>query len=266
MTLTRRACLGGLAALPFAAAAGERFIILGSTTTTENSGLLAHLIPLFEAETGIGVRVVVAGTGKVLKLAENGDIDAALVHDRVGEEAFVAAGRAAYRRDAMYNDFLIVGPAEDPAGVRGAPSAAAALRRIAAAGAPFISRADDSGTHRRERELWGDARPSGDWYRETGSGMGATLNVAVGSGAYTLVDRGTWAAFGDVGDLVSLCEGDPALLNEYGVLLPTPARHPHQKTAEAEAFIGWLISDKGRAAIASFRIDGEQVFFPPDRP
>lgn len=272
MSISRRALLAGVAATaaaPIAAsvAAADRFIVLGSTTTTENSGLLDHLTPKFEAATGIEARVVVAGTGKILKLAENGDIDVSLTHDPEGEKAFVAAGLAAYRREIMRNDFLIAGPREDPAGAGMAQGARSALTAIAKSNALFYSRGDDSGTHRRERTLWAEAGvvPSGRWYRETGAGMGATLNIAVASSGYVLVDRATWESFANRGELAPLIEGVDGLENVYGVLLPSPTRNPHLRTADAEAFIEWLAGPEGRFAIAAFRINGKQVFEPIDQ-
>lgn len=269
MTLPRRALLACLAALALpGVAAAEGFVVLGSTTTTENSGLLAHLAPLFEAETGIALRVVVAGTGKILRLAENGDVDVALTHDPVGERAFVEANPGASRRDAMANDFLIAGPEEDPAKVAEAAGAADAFARIAAASARFYSRGDDSGTHRRERAIWAGAglSPKGDWYRETGAGMGATLNVAAASGGYLLVDRGTWASFGRRAGLEALVEGDPAFRNQYGVVLPPPDRPDPRRRAAAEAFADWLTGPEGQAAIAAFEIDGARIFAPNAAP
>lgn len=259
---TRRAVVAGLTALPFAARAEADFILLGSTTTTENSGLLGHIVPIFEAETGIGVRVVVAGTGKILRLLEDGDLDLSLTHFPEGEEEMVARGVAAARLPVMSNDFLIIGPADDPADAREAKTAADALARIAKTEATFYSRGDESGTHRKERGLWpapplsGPAAPL--WYRETGAGMGATLNIAASVGGYTLADRGTWAAFGNRGDLQVLFEGGDALANPYAVLLPT---NPTANPQGARIFADWLSSEAGREAIDSYRIGGEQVFF-----
>ncbi len=248
-------------------AAGERFITLASTTSTENSGLFGHVLPRFTAETGVAVRVVSVGTGQAIRLAERGDADVLLVHHRPSEEAFVAAGYGVARHDVMYNDFVIVGPRDDPAGVAGAGTVADALNRIADARAAFASRGDDSGTHKKEQELWAQAgtdpvAASGAWYRETGSGMGATLNVASGLGAYTLTDRGTWLRFANRGDLELLFENDPPLFNPYGVIAVDPRRHPHVKAEDARRFVAWLVSPAGQQAIAEFRIDGEQAFFP----
>ena len=246
--------------------AGE-FIVVQSTTSTRNSGLLDHLLPRFTAESGIEVRVVAVGTGQALRNARNGDADVLLVHAKPAEEAFVAGGFGVERFDLMYNDFVIVGPASDPAGIAGANDAVASLATIARAGAAFASRGDDSGTHRKELELWSQtevdtASASGGWYRETGSGMGATLNVAVGMSAYTLTDRATWIAFGNKGDFAIHVEGDARLFNQYGVILVNPRLHPHVKAAAGQAFIDWLLGPEGQSAIASFTIGDRQLFFP----
>ena len=250
----------------FGARAGE-FVTVASTTSTQNAGLFDHLLPLFEAETGIEVRVVAVGTGQALRLARNGDADMLLVHDRPSEEAFVAEGHGSARFDLMYNDFVLVGPAADPAGIAGAGDAAAALARIAAAQAPFVSRGDDSGTHRRERALWAAAGEdpsgaSGTWYREAGQGMGATLNAASMMEAYTLTDRGTWLKMRGRLDLRLLEEGGDGLRNQYGVTLVSPERHSHVKAALARRLADWLLSPAGQAAIDGFTIDGERLFIP----
>ncbi len=247
-------------------------ITLASTTSTENSGLFDHLLPRFTEATGITVRVVAVGTGQALRIARNGDADVLLVHHRASEEAFVAAGFGLRRYDVMANDFVLLGPRADPAGVRGRTDAARALAQIAGAGAPFASRGDDSGTHKKERDLWAaagldpaaldSAGASGAWYRETGSGMGATLNAAAAMGAYALSDRATWLAFQNKGDLAVLVEGDERLFNPYGAILVSPARHPHVHAREGQAFIDWLVSAEGQAAIAAYRLDGRQLFFP----
>lgn len=247
--------------------AAERFITLASTTSTRDSGFFDFVLPRFEAKTGIQVRVVAVGTGRALRLAEQGDVDAVLVHDRASELEFVAAGYGIGRREVMYNDFVVIGPGADPAGVRGMTNAAAAFARIAESRAIFASRGDDSGTHKAELRLWQaagvDARSdSGTWYRETGTGMGATLNTASELGAYLLADRGTWLSFKNRGDLQVLVEGDPSLRNVYGVILVNPERHPHVKIEDARALVEWLVSDQGRAAIADFRIGGVQLFHP----
>jgi tungstate transport system substrate-binding protein len=243
----------------------ERFITLASTTSTEQSGLFGFIIPLFRQEAGIDVRVVAVGTGQALAIAGRGDADALLVHDRVGEEKFVADALGVDRRDVMFNDFVIVGPKADPAGIKGLRDAKEAFRRLAEAKAGFASRGDDSGTHRMELRLWRAAGvdPKRDTsYRELGSGMGATLNTAAGLDAYALTDRATWASFKNRQSLEILADGDPALFNPYGSILVNPARFSHVKSAEARRWHEWLTSDKGRAAIASFRINGEQLFFP----
>ncbi|HZP09731.1 substrate-binding domain-containing protein [Methyloceanibacter sp.] len=248
--------------------AGEdKFIIVQSTTSTQNSGLFEHILPIFTKKTGIEVRVVAVGTGQALKNAANGDGDVVLVHSKPDEEKFVADGWGVKRYDVMYNDFIIVGPAADPAKIAGLKDAAQAFKQIAAAKAPFASRADDSGTNKAEIKLWQaagvDAKAaSGSWYLETGSGMGATLNFAVGKEAYTLTDRGTWLSFANKSDFKVLVEGDPKLFNQYGVILVNPAKHPNVKVKEGQAFIDWLIGPEGQAAIASYKIDGQQLFFP----
>jgi tungstate transport system substrate-binding protein len=249
-------------------ARAEGTFTLGSTTSTEQSGLLAHLGEVFRRETGIGMRVVAVGTGQALKLAERGDVDAVLVHHRPGEEALVSAGHATDRKDVMHNDFVLVGPAADPAGVAGTRDVVAALARIRAGSAPFVSRGDDSGTHRKEQALWktvagGAGVPKGAaWYREVGAGMGQTLNVAAGLDGYTLTDRATWAAFRNRQRLTIVVEGDGRLLNPYGSLLVAPSKGAHIKAREARAWHEWLVSPAGRKAIAAFRIGNEQVFFP----
>ncbi len=247
-----------------AGAADDRSITVASTTSTEASGLFGHILPLFEEETGIDVRVVAVGTGQAFEIGRRGDADVVFVHDRAGEEAFVAEGHGVGRRPVMYNDYVIVGPESDPAGVAGMGDAAAALERIAGAEAPFASRGDDSGTHRAERRLWREAgvEPSGGWYRETGSGMGQTLNTAAGMGAYVLADRGTWLSFRNRGDLEVLVQGDPRLFNQYGIILVNPAKHPHVKKDAGQAFVDWVVSTDGQNAIAEYKIGGEQLFFP----
>ena len=253
------------------AAAAEPFITVASTTSTQNSGLFGHILPLFEKKTGIKVRVVAVGTGQAIRLAERGDADVLFVHHRPSEEKFVVAGFGVKRFDVMYNDFVLVGPAADPAGIRGTRDVAAALARIGAARAPFASRGDDSGTHKKERSLWTEAgvevaSQSGSWYRETGSGMGATLNAAGGMDAYTLSDRGTWIAFKNKRDLEILVAGDRRLFNPYGVILVSPALHPHVKADPGGAFIDWIVSAEGQAAIAAYQRDGQQLFFPNAAP
>jgi tungstate transport system substrate-binding protein len=260
--------LMALSVLPrTAAVAADRFIVVQSTTSTENSGLFRHLLPIFTAKTGIEVRVVAVGTGQAIKNAANGDGDVLLVHDRAAEEKFVADGLGVQRFDVMYNDFVLLGPASDPAKVAGGTDAVAAMKKIAAAPATFVSRGDDSGTHKAELRLWKaagvDAKAaSGSWYREAGQGMGGTINVAVGTNGYVLSDRATWSAFKNKGDLKIVVEGDPRLFNPYGVILVNPAKYPNVKASEGQAFIDWLVSAEGQAAIAAFKIAGEQQFFP----
>jgi len=244
-----------------------RFITVASTTSTENSGLFGFILPKFEEATGIQVRVVAVGTGQAIKIAERGDADVLFVHHPASEERFVADGFGVKRYPVMHNDFVVVGPADDPAGVKTADGAAEAFAKIAESGSVFTSRGDDSGTHKKELALWEaagiDPRSApGDWYRETGSGMGATLNVASGMDAYALTDRGTWLAFANRGRLQIVFEGDPVIFNPYGVILVSPDRHSHVKAADGQAFIDWLVSTEGQAAIAAFRVEGEQAFFP----
>jgi tungstate transport system substrate-binding protein len=265
-----RAAIAGIA-LAFALAApmahAREAITVASTTSTEQSGLFRHLLPQFERATGIEARVVAVGTGQALDLGRRGDADVVFVHDEAAETKFVAEGSGVKRFPVMYNDFVLVGPRADPAGARG-KDIAAALKRIAARQAPFASRADKSGTHAAELRYWkaaGIDRPAGAWYRETGSGMGPTLNTASGMGAYALSDRGTWLNFRNRGDLVVLVEGDTRLFNQYGVMLVNPARHPHVKSAAGQKLIDWLVSPQGQAAIAAYRIGGEQIFFPNHR-
>ena len=255
---------------PLAPRADDNFIIVQSTTSTQNSGLFEHILPLFTKKTGIEVRVVAVGTGQALKNAENGDGDVVLVHSQPDEEKFVADGWGVKRYPVMYNDFIIVGPTADPAKIAGLKQAPEALKKIAEAKASFASRADDSGTHKAELKLWEEAgvdpkASSGSWYLETGSGMGATLNTAVGKQAYALTDRGTWLAFANKDDFKVLVEGDDKLFNQYGVILVNPAKHPNVKAKEGQAFIDWLVSSEGQAAIASYKIDGQQLFFPNAR-
>jgi len=249
------------------ASADPKFVIVASTTSTQNSGLFDCLLPIFEKKTGIDIRVVAVGTGQALRLARNGDADVLFVHHRPSEEAFVKEGFGVVRHDVMYNDFVIVGPKEDPAKISGSKNAAKALQQIARLGDLFVSRGDDSGTHKKELELWRAAgedptQHSGEWYRETGSGMGATLNTAVGLGGIVLSDRATWLSFKNKKDFRILVEGDPKLFNPYGVILVNPKRHPHIKVEEGGMFIDWLISPEGQKAIASFTVNGKQLFFP----
>jgi tungstate transport system substrate-binding protein len=249
------------------AQADERFITLSSTTSTQDSGLFGHILPLFTVASGITVHVVAVGTGQALAIGARGDADALLVHDRVGEDKFVADGFGIDRRDVMYNDFVIVGPNGDPAHIRGLKNAREALRAIAQATAPFASRGDDSGTNRMELRLWKSAgiepEPRSGWYRDLGQGMGATLNIAAAMNAYTLTDRATWANFKNRQGLEILSEGDLALFNPYGSILVNPAKWPHVKYQDAKIWQEWLTSKAGVDAITSYRINGEQLFFPP---
>ena len=256
-----------LTLLPGPAAAQDKFIVVASTTSTEQSGLFATLLPAFEKDTGIKVRVVALGTGQALDLARRGDADVVFVHDTVAEEKFVAEGFGVKRMPVMYNDFVLVGPRSDPAKVAGSKDILGALRKIEAAQAPFASRGDKSGTHAAELRYWKAAgvdldAKKGAWYRDTGSGMGPTLNTASAMNAYVLTDRGTWLAFRNRGGLALLVEGDQQLFNQYGVMLVNPAKHPHVKKDPGQAFVDWVVSPPGQAAIASYKIGGEQLFFP----
>jgi tungstate transport system substrate-binding protein len=248
--------------------AKESFITLSSTTSTEDSGLFGHIIPLFRSASGVDVHVVAVGTGQALAIGMRGDADALLVHDRAGEDKFVA-DYGIDRRDVMYNDFVIVGPKSDPAGIRGLKDAREALRRIAGGRAVFASRGDDSGTNRMELRLWKTAGIEPDkrapWYRDLGQGMGPTLNVTAALDAYTLTDRATWANFKNRQNLEILTDGDTALFNPYGSILVNPVKWPHVKAAPARAWHEWLTSRPGLDAITSYRIGGEQLFFPPRR-
>jgi len=256
----------GLLGLSLAAQAqnGERYITLASTTSTEQSGLFGHLLPVFAEATGIQVRVVAVGTGQAFEIARRGDADSLLVHDTAGEKTFVAEGYGTERADVMYNDFVIIGPDGDPASITEAESVTEALRRIAEAEAPFASRGDDSGTHRAELRLWEAAgvEPGGAWYRELGSGMGPTLNTAAAMDAYVMSDRATWVAFDNRQSLALLFEGDEALFNQYGSILIDPERHPHLKHDLAVQWHQWLLSEQGQQAIADFTVNGEPLFFP----
>lgn len=241
-------------------------ITVASTTSTEQSGLFKHLLPSFTARTGIGVKVVALGTGQALDVGRRGDADVVLVHDKAAEEKFVAEGAGVKRQPVMYNDFIVVGPGSDPAGARG-QDVTAALARIAAAKAPFVSRGDRSGTHAAELRYWKEAgidlgATRGDWYKEIGQGMGPALNTASALNAYLLSDRGTWLSFKNRGALAVLVQGDKRLFNQYGVMLVNPAKHPQVKAREGQAFIDWLVSPEGQQAIADYKIEGEQLFFP----
>lgn len=256
-----------MAGIGATAHAEDPFIVVQSTTSTENTGLFKYLLPIFKAKTGIDVRVVAVGTGQALKNAERGDGDVVLVHAKAAEEKFVADGFGVSRTPVMYNDFVIVGPKEDPAKIDGMKDAKAALKKIAAAKAAFASRGDDSGTDKAEKKLWQATgidikAASGDWYRSTGSGMGATLNTAAGMNAYALSDRGTWISFKNRGPLKIVVEGDVSLFNQYGVILVNPVKNPHVKVKEGQAFVDWLTGAEGQAAIKGFKIDGEELFYP----
>ena len=265
-----------LAISPFIAGHGvaqERVITVSSTTSTEQSGLFGYILPIFEKESGIKVRVVALGTGQALDTARRGDADVAFVHDKAAEEKFVAEGYGVERREVMYNDFVLVGPKADPAKAAG-KDILEALRHIAAVDLanrpPFVSRGDKSGTHAAELRYWKAAgidldAIKGPWYRDTGSGMGPALNMASSANAYVLADRGTWLSFKNRGDLVILVEGDKRLFNQYGVILVNPAKHPHIKAQDGQRFIDWLVSPAGQKAIADYKIGGEQLFFPNAR-
>jgi tungstate transport system substrate-binding protein len=257
-----------LAAQP--AAAQATFITVSSTTSTEQSGLFKDLLPKFTKETGIEVRVVALGTGQALDMGRRGDADVVFVHDKAAEDKFVADGFGVKRFEVMYNDFVIVGPKSDPAKARG-KDVLEGLRKIAAARAPFASRADKSGTHAAELRYWKAAgvdptQGKTTWYRETGSGMGPTLNTASGMNAYALADRGTWLSFKNRGELEIVVEGDKRLFNQYGVMLVNPAKHPHVKKEAGQKFVDWVVSPAGQAAIASYKVNGEQLFFPNAAP
>jgi tungstate transport system substrate-binding protein len=257
--------LGALIASPVRAE--DRFIVVASTTSTQDSGLFSHILPLFKAKTGIDVRVVAQGTGQALATARKGDADVVFVHDRVAELKFVEEGFGVDRREVMYNDFVIVGPKADPAKVARSKDVLDALKKIAGAQQPFVSRGDKSGTHAAELRYWkqADIDPQsgkGSWYRETGSGMGPTLNTASAMGAYAFTDRGTWLSFKNRGDLIVAVEGDTKLFNQYGVMLVNPAKHAHVKKELGMQFIEWITSAEGQAAIAAYKIEGQPLFFP----
>jgi tungstate transport system substrate-binding protein len=245
----------------------EKFIVVASTTSTEDSGLFKYLLPLFKAKTGIDVRVVAQGTGQALATARKGDADVVFVHDKVAEAKFVEEGFGVDRREVMYNDFIIVGPKADPAKVSGNKDVIESLKKIASAQSPFASRGDKSGTHAAELRYWkqADIDPltgKGTWYRETGSGMGPTLNTASAMGAYAFTDRGTWLSFKNRGDLGIVVEGDTKLFNQYGIMLVNPAKHAHVKKELGRAFIEWITSPEGQSAIANYKIEGQPLFFP----
>ncbi len=256
-----------LAACCSSAPAQDRFITVASTTSTEQSGLFGYLLPHFKEASGIAVKVVAVGTGQALDIGRRGDADVVFVHDKPAEEKFLGEGFATKRYDVMYNDFVIVGPKADPAHISSAKDVTDALRKIASAKAPFISRGDRSGTHEAELRLWklagiDLAAAKGDWYREIGQGMGPALNMASSSNAYLLSDRGTWLSFKNRGELTILNQGDKRLFNQYGVMLVNPAKHPAVKAKDGQAFIDWLISPRGQETIAGYKVGGEQLFFP----
>lgn len=267
--LTRRLLIAATASLVFAgnAFAQEKSIVVASTTSTQDSGLFGHLLPMFKAKTGIDVKVVAQGTGQALDTGRRGDADVVFVHAKPAEEKFVAEGFGVKRYPVMYNDFILVGPKGDPAGIKGTKDIVAALTAIKAKGADFISRGDKSGTHQAELNLWkvagiDIARDKGPWYKEIGQGMGAALNTASASNAYVLADRGTWLSFKNRGDLMIAVEGDKRLFNQYGVMLVNPAKHPGVKKDLGQQFIDWLVSSEGQKAIADYKINGEQLFYP----
>ena len=257
------ALMGGAIASPMAWAQSPS-IVVSSTTSTEQSGLFSQLLPAFKRASGIDVKVVALGTGQALDMARRGDADVVFVHDKVAEEKFVAEGFGLKRQEVMYNDFVLIGPKADPAGTRG-QDIVAALGKLAAANAPFVSRGDKSGTHAAELRFWKMANldsAKGSGYRECGCGMGPALNIAASQGAYVLTDRGTWLNFKNRADLAILVEGDRRLFNQYGVMVVNPAKHPQVKLADAQKFVDWLVSPAGQGAIADYKIGGEQLFFP----
>jgi tungstate transport system substrate-binding protein len=268
MVIARRAFLAlALLALGVPATAQDKFITVASTTSTEQSGLFGYLLPIYEQATGVKVHVVALGTGQALDVARRGDADVVFVHARSAEEKFLAEGHGVKRFPVMYNDFVLIGPKSDPAKVGGGKDILAAFRKVADAHSPFVSRGDRSGTHIAELELWKASgidldKAKGPWYRDTGQGMGPALNTAASMGAYILSDRGTWFAFKNRADLTILVEGDKRLFNQYGVMLVNPAKHPTVKKELGQQFIDWLISPAGQKAIANYKINGEQLFYP----
>jgi tungstate transport system substrate-binding protein len=265
----RRLLIAVAAAVVFAATAvaQDKSILVASTTSTQDSGLFGHLLPLFKSKTGIDVRVVAQGTGQAIDTGRRGDADVVFVYARLAEEKFVAEGFGVKRYPVMYNDFILVGPQRDPAGIKGSKDIVAALKALKDKGVPFISRGDKSGTHQAELKLWSIAgvdiaKDKGPWYREIGQGMGAALNSASASNAYVLADRATWLSFKNKGDLVIAVEGDKRLFNQYGVILVNPAKHPSVKKELGQQFIDWLVSPEGQKAIADYNVNGEQLFYP----
>jgi tungstate transport system substrate-binding protein len=258
--------VGAFSLLALPAYAQDKSIVVSSTTSTEQSGLFNFILPIFKMKTGIEVKVVAVGTGQALDIGRRGDADVVFVHDKPAEEKFVEDGFSTKRYEVMYNDFVLIGPKSDPAKVGGGKDIQAALQKISAAQAPFISRGDKSGTHAAELRYWKNAgitiSPSSSWYKETGSGMGPALNTASAMNGYILADRATWISFKNRGDLIILVQGDPKLFNQYGVMLVNPAKFPHVRKVQGQEFIDWLISKSGQDVIASYKIDGEQLFFP----
>jgi tungstate transport system substrate-binding protein len=269
----RRTLLAALAALalsPLAGLAEDKAIVVASTTSTEQSGLFGHILPVFHKYSGITVKVVALGTGQALDTGRRGDADVVFVHDKAAEEKFVAEGYGVERKEVMYNDFILVGPKDDPAKAMGGKDILEALKKIEAAKAPFVSRGDKSGTHAAELRYWKAAgidleQAKGPWYKDTGSGMGPALNSAAAMNAYILADRGTWLSFKNRMDLTIVTEGDQRLFNQYGVILVNPAKHPHVKKALGQQFIDWVVSPEGQQTIAGYQIDGQQLFFPNAR-
>lgn len=263
--------LAGQVFMPWSAHGGERFIVVASTTSTDNSGLYNFLLPHFREQTGIAVRVVAVGTGQAFRIAQNGDADVLLVHHRPSEDQFVSKGYGVARHDLMYNDYVLVGPRDDPASIRSASNVIGAVQRIATNKSLFVSRGDDSGTHKKELEIWNQSgidtsKVGNGWYRETGRGMGGTLNMASALDAYTLSDRATWLKFGNKGQLDILFQSDPPLFNPYGIILVNLEIHPHIKSRDGQTFIDWMLSETGQTLIANYRILGQQAFFPTARP
>jgi len=267
MVVTRRMFLAASLCVVLGAHAQDRFITVASTTSTEQSGLFGYLLPIYEHQTGVKVRVVALGTGQALDVARRGDADVVFVHARAAEEKFLAEGQGVKRFPVMYNDFILIGPKSDPAKVGGGKDIVVALKKLEAAKAPFVSRGDRSGTHIAELDLWKASgididKAKGAWYRDTGQGMGPALNTAASMGAYILSDRGTWLAFKNRADLAILVEGDKRLFNQYGVILVNPDKHPNVKKELGQQLIDWLISPTGQKAIADYKIEGEQLFYP----
>jgi tungstate transport system substrate-binding protein len=274
LNFLRRTLLAALAAValsfvlsPIATHAEDKFIVVASTTSTEQSGLFRYILPVFQTKTGIEVRVVALGTGQALDTGRRGDADVVFVHDKAAEEKFVAEGYGVERKEVMYNDFILVGPKDDPAKVMGGKDIVEAFRKVEAARAPFVSRGDKSGTHAAELRYWKAAgidieQAKGPWYKDTGSGMGPALNAAASMNAYLLADRGTWLSFKNRQDLTILVEGDQRLFNQYGVILVNPAKFPNVKKDLGQRFIDWLVSPEGQQTIADYKIDGQQLFFP----